>query len=97
MAEEITDRILRDRNEQVHCECGNVTIYAYAWSNDDGEYSCPKCMVAYLTQQIKAMRAVVYELSPKSPEVTAAYINAAHARELGVTTEDLKTANLDFS
>lgn len=95
--EKITRKHLSDKNNHVGCECGNLTIYEYSWSDWNGEYNnCPSCMVEWQSQQIKAMKTLVYELSTKSKEETSKLINSKYAEIMGVHVCDFED-DIDFS
>jgi len=79
--ENITTNDLKDEGNHTSCECGNITIYEYSWGNDDGNTSCPSCMVEWQRNQIKALKELLYELSSKTKEETAEAINKKYAEK----------------
>lgn len=93
----ITSKYLSDKNNHTTCECGNKTIYDYSWSSDNGSVSCPSCMVAWQSQQIRAMKELVYKISSKSKEETATDINKMYAKIMDVDMEYLIDMDYDFS
>lgn len=95
--ETITSKILRKKENQTECECGNKTIYQYSWSNGDGQTICPLCMDAWRGDQIIGLKKLVYELSSKSKEETAAKINEMYAHIMGVDMEHLNDMEFDYS
>lgn len=95
--ETITSKILRDKENQTGCECGNKTIHEYSWSNDDGQTICPLCMVAWQCEQIRGLKKLVFELSSKSKEETATAINELYAKILGVDMEYFEDQGFDYS
>lgn len=92
----ITSEHLADDANHTQCECGNQTIGKYSWSNDSGQ-SCPLCMVSWQLGQIKAMKELVYNLSPKNKEETAKEINKKYAKLLGCDLEWFESQGIDFS
>lgn len=48
----ITSEDLRDIENYVTCECGNVTITEYSWMDDNGCVSCPRCMEGWMADEI---------------------------------------------
>jgi hypothetical protein len=86
-----------EKDNHTTCECGNKTIYDYSWSNDDGETSCPLCMVAWQGEQITGLKKLLYELSSKSKDETAAHINQLYAEIMGVDMEYFTDMELDYS
>src|SRR5690606_41948669 len=84
------------RSSDLICECGNKTIYEYAWDNQDGQTSCPACMVAWQWEQIDALRKLIYELSPKSKEETTKAINGKYAEIMGDDMEYFEDEGLDY-
>lgn len=93
----ITSKQLSDKDNHTSCECGNKTIYEYSWSSDDGETICPKCMVAWQEDQIKALKELLYELSPLNKNKTAKAINQKYADFMGVDLEYFEDMNIDYS
>jgi len=68
--ETITSEHLSNKDNHTGCECGNQTIYDYVWSaNDDGSQSCPLCMVSWQSEQIKAMKELIYKPLVQYPTV----------------------------
>lgn len=95
--ETVTSKKLRDKDNHTICECGNKTIYEYAWDNQDGETSCPKCMVDWQWEQIDALRKLIYEISSKSKEETSKAINTKYAEIMGVDMEYFEDHGIDYS
>lgn len=93
---EITSEHLTDKDNHVECQCGNITTFEYGWTNIEGEWSCPLCMVDWLGSQVKAMKQLLYALSPKSKEETALEINKKYAEIMTIDVEDFDE-DMDFS
>lgn len=64
--ETITPGHLADDSNHCTCECGNETIHDYAWSDDNGCYSCPKCMVNWVQDQRDAYKDILIETIGKA-------------------------------
>ena len=95
--EKITSEHLLNEDNHTSCECGNTTVYDYSWNNDDGDTSCPLCMVDWQSEQIKALKELLFELSSKSKKETAKSINQKYADFMLVDLEYFKDKGLDFS
>ena len=87
---------LINEDNHVNCECGNVTIDNYSWSSSDGSTSCPICMVNWQSEQIKAMKQLIYSLSPLRKEEVDRHINKKYAEMMGVRLSDFDD-EMDFS
>lgn len=94
---EITSKNLTNKANHTTCECGNITIHEYSWCDDNDCKSCPLCMVEWQSEQIKAMKELVYELSSKSKDETAVEINKKYAEFMIVDLEYLNDNDIDFS
>lgn len=95
--EEITSEHLADKGNQTTCECGNITIHEYSWDSTEGDStSCPSCMVEWMSEQIKEMKSLVYDLSIETDEKTALEINKRYAKIMGISIDDFNE-DMDFS
>lgn len=94
---EVTSADLINEDNHTSCECGNKTIYQYVfWSDDHDCQSCPLCMVSWQQAQIKAMKELIYALSPKTKEETALEINKKYAEIMVIDIEDFDE-DMDYS
>ena len=86
----ITPTDLKNEDNLLQCECGNVSHSSYTTLSDEGNNTCPECQIQWMTDLLETYKKLLWELadpSLKKEDITTRN-NTEIAGILGITLED---------